>query len=440
MEILRCAKGENPHRPGWPVPSIIWVVSVTNEAQRDILQPKFEKYLGPNDVAKIRHRQRGVWDQVILRNGSLLGFKSVEMGRTALQGAAIHGAAFDEEPPKDIYDEVRTRLTDYRGDLWITMTPVNGMTWTFDEFVDEEHKDPDSKIFTASMWDNARSRGGYIADDEVRRYEESISDPIMRRIRVYGEYHNQSGRVYKEFDRKTHLLKELPPEFRNEAGTLNSNFDFYCTIDTGRCFAAGFYLVDYFGNIVKFDEYYAEDRPIGEHARKITNLCNTYGIWPEFSIDPTSQFFTDLAEHGIVCLHGDHDVEKGIGAMQEYLHYNPAKQLGLKYGNPRWYIVREKCPRTLHEIQRYQWEAPAKSGGAMGEKKNKPLKKDDHQMDCDRYMAVKRPDAAKPPNADADTRPDEMRIRDRVKEKIKAHAAGRDTHNATQNMFGLDDY
>jgi len=344
------------------------------------------------------------------------------MGRTALQGAALHWASFDEEPPKDIYDEVKTRLTDYAGDAWLTFTPINGMTWSYDEFVDEQTHDPSSEIFHATMWDNARSVGGYLADEEIRRFEASIADPIMRRIRVYGEYHNQVGRIVKSFDRKIHLIPELPTEFIGEDGSIKANFDTYLTIDTGRCFAAGFYLVDYFGNVFKFEEYYAEDQSIDKNARALTNLCHKWGIWPgDMTIDESSQFKVDLAEHGFVCSASDRDVEKGLNAVLEYYDYRPEKPIGPKYSNPRFYIVRPNCPRTLYEVVRYQWKPPAKTGASVGERRNEPLKKDDHQMDCDRYMLVKRPDPSKPAVGE-DERPLSYRMRDHVLARVRARA------------------
>lgn len=417
IEACWAAKGCHPYKTPLVTPNIGWTVSVTNEAQREILQPKFLRYLAPTEIKRIIYRQRGVWDQLHLTNGSIIGFKSVEMGRTPLQGAALHWASFDEEPPKDIYDEVRTRLTDYAGDCWLTFTPVNGMTWAYDEFLDEQKRDQSSEYFTATMWDNARSVGGYLDDAEIQRYEDSISDPIMKRIRVYGEFQVQAGQVYKMFNPKVHLIKELPEEFFAYEGnerTLKPHFDTYLTIDTGRCFAAGFYLVDYFGNVFKFDEYFSEEKSIYENAKAVTNMCLTWGIWPgDMTVDESSQFKYDLADHGLVCASSDRDVEKGINSVQEYMAYDPKRGTGPKYSNPRFYIVGDRCPRTIYEIKRYQWKPPAKTGAAIGERRNEPLKKDDHQMDCDRYMIVKRPDASKPPSGE-DNRPMSLRMRDHV--------------------------
>jgi len=420
-QAVRRALGQDPHRPDFPVPNHGWIISVSNEAQREIIQPKFERYLPASMLKNIVYRQRRVWDQLILPNGSIIGFKSCEMDRKVFQGAALHWASFDEEPEQDVYQEVMTRLTDYKGDAWLTFTPINGMTWTYDEFIDPATRNKDSEVFTASMWDNAKSVGGHLDDDEIKRFEENIRDPIMRRIRVHGEYHSQVGRIYKSFDRVTHVIQELPPGMIGEDGTINANLDTYVVIDTGRCFAASFHVVDYLGNDFMFDEFYDESEgregTINFRGRMLLNMCSKWGINPEYVCDPSSQFFIDLSELGINANHGDNDVEKGIAAVQEYMAVNPKRSIGPRFMNPKFYVVGPRCPRFLYEVQRYSWDTPASAGPTMGEKKNKPRKKDDHVIDTVRYMLVKKPEASRPPEGE-DTRPVEARIREYVKRQV----------------------
>lgn len=440
METMRTATGQNPHRKSRRVPNDGWVVSVTNEAQREILQPKFEKIMGPYIKGEPIKRPHGVWDKIILRNGSTIGFKSCEMSVKTFQGTNLDYVWFDEEPDYAIFRECKARLLDRKGDLWVTMTPLYGMDWSYDYFVDKEKKSKDAQVFTASMWDNAKSKGGYLDDEEIRRFEDSIPDPIERRIRVYGEYLNQAGRIYKQFDRNIHCLEQLPRHFVQQDGTMSPHFDYYVVIDTGRAFAAGYFLVDYLANVVMFDEYFATDKPLSENCRRIHNMNNIYGIAPTYICDPSSQFFVDLAEHGLNCQHGDNDVEKGIGVVQEYMAFRPQPEnrIGLKYSNPRLYFLEPKVPRCMYELQRYVWENPATSGNAEGELKNKPKKKDDHVMDALRYMIVQKPDPPKPPVGEEDRRPMTDQIRDHAKAKFYQEKS--DNPRNGDDPFGLDSW
>lgn len=71
------------------------------------------------DCVFVRHVSGGI---------SRLYFKSYEKGRSKLQGETLDFAALDEEPPLDIYTEVLTRTNATKGIVWITFTPLLGMS------------------------------------------------------------------------------------------------------------------------------------------------------------------------------------------------------------------------------------------------------------------------------------------------------------------------
>ena len=442
-ECVRCAEGKNPHWPDLPVPNIGWVVSLSNEVQREILQPKFKKLLPKG--CKIRMRHNDIWDQVIFPNGSVIGFKSCEQGRESMQGVALHWVAIDEECPEDIFGELRARIVDYSGRLWLTFTPLNGMTWSHERYVDPDTKIDDCEVFTASMWDNAVSKGGYIPDKEIQDLEDSIKDPVLKLIRIYGKYAEQVGRIYKTFDRKVNGIKrsDLPRGYFTEDGKPNPNFDYFVGIDTGRNFSAGFYMVDYHANVIRFDGFLDTDGTIGRRAVSILNLCSKYDIQPQFIIDPSTQFYRELQEHGIYCELGDNDIDTGIPNAMDYMTAKGRSKVGVKFGNPRYYVLLdvEGNARHLFEMNRYSWDVPSKSGSAAGELKNKPRKKDDHTMDEMRYVLARKPEAAKPPPGSEDTRPVIERCMDSVKRRIANAKAGK-KENTDDGEFhdGLDEW
>lgn len=80
-------------------------------------------------------RAQGIADSVdcvfvrhISGGTSRLYFKSYEKGRSKLQGETLDFAALDEEPPLDVYTEVLTRTNATKGIVWITFTPLLGMS------------------------------------------------------------------------------------------------------------------------------------------------------------------------------------------------------------------------------------------------------------------------------------------------------------------------
>lgn len=137
-------------------PVRFWAAGKTNETTRDIVQAKLfgdvtregsrksvsGTGLVPGDrIGEITWKQ-GVQDlidtvQVKHASGrwSMLGIKSYQQGRGAFEGTEQHGIWLDEEPPFDIYGEclIRTATTD--GIVYITFTPLDGMTETAMAFV-----------------------------------------------------------------------------------------------------------------------------------------------------------------------------------------------------------------------------------------------------------------------------------------------------------------
>ncbi len=59
---------------------------------------------------------------------STLQFKSYASGREKWQGTALEVLWCDEEPPEDIYTEGLTRTNETGGIVYITFTPLQGIS------------------------------------------------------------------------------------------------------------------------------------------------------------------------------------------------------------------------------------------------------------------------------------------------------------------------
>lgn len=71
------------------------------------------------DTVQVRHKAGG-W--------SRLGIKSYEQGRSAYEGTAIEAVWLDEEPPLDVYGECLVRTTTTDGTVFLTFTPLEGVS------------------------------------------------------------------------------------------------------------------------------------------------------------------------------------------------------------------------------------------------------------------------------------------------------------------------
>lgn len=143
----------------WDRPVHGWAGGVTSETTRDVVQrhmlgaPEVAADLGTGwlpaativDVVRSRH-MAGAVDSVIVRHASggvsTLGFKSYEKGREKWQGATLDFVWLDEEPPLPIYMEALTRTNATGGVLYLTFTPLLGMSEVVRMFLAPEPATP----------------------------------------------------------------------------------------------------------------------------------------------------------------------------------------------------------------------------------------------------------------------------------------------------------
>ena len=58
----------------------------------------------------------------------MLAFKTYDQGRTKWQGETLDVVWFDEEPPQDVYVEGVTRTNATGGMVYLTFTPLKGIS------------------------------------------------------------------------------------------------------------------------------------------------------------------------------------------------------------------------------------------------------------------------------------------------------------------------
>ncbi len=384
VEAVWYARGIHPYREN-RINVEGWVVSLSYEVQRDVAQAKILKYLNPLWIDSIKMQsgkqsspEYGVIDYIIVKNvfggKSKIAFKSCDQGREKFQGASLDFVWFDEEPPKDIYDECRMRVLDRRGDIWGTMTPLKGLTWVYDEIYINKKNNPEV-WYTQMEWaDNP-----YLDREETDMLTSSMSKEEIE-SRRYGRFNVAEGLVYTEFD---------PEECVIEPFSVPSVWHDNVSIDPGlnNPLACLFFAVDHDGNVYVIGEHYEAGKNVDYHASAIASLADELN----FKRDPLGRLHalidsaanqTTLSgtksvvelfyERGIVCNSAvNKDVWSGINTVKSYLR------------NRRLFIF-SSCKHLIGEMKSYSWG-----------KGDKPKKIDDHALDALRYYIMSRPESAK---------------------------------------------
>lgn len=131
-----------------------WAAGDTNETTRDILQAKL---LGPpgyegegliprERIIKTTPRSGvpgAVLDIYVANDwgdASMVTLKSYEQGRKKFQGTEIDAIWLDEEPPLDVYSECVTRTMTTGGIVYVTFTPLEGMSDVVMSFLPKEYQ------------------------------------------------------------------------------------------------------------------------------------------------------------------------------------------------------------------------------------------------------------------------------------------------------------
>ena len=383
VETVWYARGIHPYKDNKPRDG--WVVSLSQQVQRDVAQSKILSYLKKEwiaDIVMISGRKgsasNGIIDTIYVNNVfggiSKIGFKSCDQGREKFQGTSLDYVWFDEEPPEDIYTECKMRVIDKCGEVFGTMTPLKGLTWVYNTIY--LNKNNDSSVWYEFMdWND----NPYLSKEEIDRISETLSEEELQ-ARKYGRFTSGTGMVYSEFDENFNVIEpfDVPTEWYDKI-----------SIDPGlhNPLSCHWYACDYDGNIYVIAEHYEKQKPIDYHAEKIKEISK-HLEWPtkngriEAIIDSAANQRTLASEKSVSELFYDNgilvnpyvnkDLFSGINRVKSYI----CNSSGI-----RKLFIFKNCVNMVREIKGYYWG-----------NNDAPTKKDDHALDELRYYIMSRPE------------------------------------------------
>jgi phage terminase large subunit-like protein len=219
----------------WTRPTSWLAGSESGELTRDGMQrlligpPSMEEQWGsgllPKDsIAQKPKRRAGIKDAidaVVVNHAqggqSLIRFKSFDQGRSKWQADTVDGVWLDEEPPYDVYEEAVTRTNATEGAVFITFTPLKGMSQVVMKFFQSPGVD---RIVIQMTIEDV----GHYTDEQKARiiasYDDSTRDARTRGIPVLG-----SGRVFNIAEEMIKIDPIFVPEHWARIGGLDFGWD-----------------------------------------------------------------------------------------------------------------------------------------------------------------------------------------------------------------------
>ena len=183
-------------------PTVSWVAGTTGETVRDTVQRMLVGRQGqegtgaiPKDAIVELVPARGIpdlLDSIRVRHAdggvSTIGLKSYLRGRESFQGETLDFVWLDEEPPSDLYFEMLTRTNVSRGPVWLTFTPLTGISSVVKRYIMEPS--PERHVVTMTIDDV-----GHFDDAERAQIIDSYPEH-EREARTRGVPTMGSGRIF----------------------------------------------------------------------------------------------------------------------------------------------------------------------------------------------------------------------------------------------------
>lgn len=267
-------------------PFDIWSACPSFEVQEFTTQKKLLDYLPPSEVEKIDYLRGRIIRKIRMKNGVNIIFKSYEQGREKFQGAGNRLIWFDEEPPKDIWEECFVRVeAGQQLDVILTMTAIKGMTWVYDEIYLATGND--DLFVSEAGWDD----NPYLTDEQKEQMARGLSAAALK-VRREGKFVKRVGLVAAWWDRTAHI---------RHYDNLDKSWTWYEVLDGGFSDPAAYLLIgvdnDNNVHVVNgFREARLDAKAIGERRNRMTSgLLITRG----FTDNDDPRLAEDLSKEGM---------------------------------------------------------------------------------------------------------------------------------------------
>lgn len=318
-------------------------------------------------------------------------FKSYKQGRAQMQAESIGGFLFSEQFPWELLIEVTRGCREYafRGGKMAEFTPVDPeLSVALEDHLELGTLPEGWDVFRANT--ECALEAGHVTPEWYREFFGLVPDE-MRLVRQIGAFASFEGAIYPSFNPAIHFTKpgwEIPP-FLHHRRAIDWGFG------PDNAFVCLWGCRDNVGRWFVYDEYWSTDqtRTIHDHLK----IIHDRWPWPQARNMYYGCTYADPSDPGnmrIASLFSNYQkgyenfdiqgasnaVYAGIEHVRWLLKFEPSLK------SPRLIIDKEACPNLSREMRTYRWEKGNDRGLNPRDARPVPLKKDDHCVDCLRYL------------------------------------------------------
>lgn len=404
-----------------------------------IIYPELIKWIPRNmlgQYAKNAEKQKYVnWDRnpcLPLENGTNIWFFCYEQDQNQFEGQALDIWQWDEQGEEDKFDGANERTRTRRdGKHIFSLTPhkipgrpdTGAGSWIHKLASGEVTKGHKVKFFTGSLEDVPDWI--YSEEQKLAAYKQWVEEPTAKndikklregQSRFYGKWHESSGLVYDDWNRQTHIVAPF---------AIPKSWTKYRAIDHGYTNPAAclWAAVAPNGDTFLYREFYQRQKVISEVCQAIIEASGNKRVKVGVEVNTKSgvtcdrfeekcigeQFFKTVFDarsftypdassgvptNRVYALNGlrvaqasGRNTEDSIPYVLEYMRVDPERKHHetKKFGAPKLYVF-STLKSFISEIEHYVYEEHRSKLGFEKNAKEKPREKDDHLLDCLRYL------------------------------------------------------
>jgi len=313
------------------------------------------------------------------------------------EGVTLGWAVFDEPPPDAILKATIARMRK-GGIIVIGATPISGSAHLYDMFAtgeiettiqlreDDEPQKVMRRVFhiTADVESACKEHGirGHLEHEHIVQMVAEYP-PDERQARVFGKFQHLIGLVFKRWNRDIHVIE--PFAMRPEDYVVYHALDPHPRNEDAGLWVA----VDRNGTKFVVDEYYENPEDVSQLAFYLKKKSSQYRMSSSLpQIDPSATVEDQhtkkalkslLEDEGLYYIEGSKQRAAADKRIEKALNYTDTN--GLIVRPPELYVFKN-CTRLIKELEHYRWSEWKGKAAEERDRKEKPVDKDDHEIEC----------------------------------------------------------
>ena len=330
--------------------------------QRNVLNDIFD-IVGPGNYKWV-NRQQG---ELILLNRRVYCFgANNEDAESKIRGATFAGSYCDEASlyPQSVFNQLMARMSVKGAQCFCNTNPDTPFHWFYTDYIQKEAI-TNKKVWHFTMDDNPNLDAEYVKD--LKQMYTGVWYDRM----ILGKWVVAEGAIYDMFEPKKHMV-DVAKVMKEMA--ITPRLFVACDYGTSSVMSWGMYAKYPNGFYVKIKEFYYDSVKKGaqltdsQFAEKFAEWLD--GVRPEaVYCDPSAASWkAELMQRDYRVFNAINNVINGIRCVSSLL-------------SQQKFLIDNSCLNTALEYQSYSWDATAQARG-----EDKPVKKNDHTCDTDRYF------------------------------------------------------